>query len=158
MDLRSPNFRSESFFLAQRSVKCHVCEAQTRVVALGLPVNHEVLQDDEDDAGGQGGEVWQTVAANALLFHCEWLPKSAQARLREWAPGFGLERCWSNHCEHCGTPLDDEALHCEAGDTFVPMTEQEGSKIRLIEILEPFEAWAGGYSLDVLFLPFPRRA
>jgi hypothetical protein len=156
MSSRPPIFRSSTYFIAHRSVMCVHCKKSTRVAAVVLPVDHEVLADDEEGA-------WQTIPAPALIFGVGELPKTAEAHLRRLAPAFGWvaeetpdDASWSNSCEHCGARIDDEALHCEPGESFVPMSEVEGARIRLVEIAEPFEVWARGYSLDALYLPFKR--
>jgi hypothetical protein len=155
MDSLPPNYRSTSYFIARRNVTCGSCGASTRVVAVGLPINHEVREEDS---------AWEAVAGNALLFHIGDVPTAAEVHLRRLAPGFCEalveppdESNWANHCEHCGVQIDDHELHCEPGDTFVPISEAQGSKIRLTEIAEPFEAYAAGYSLESMFVPFPRR-
>jgi hypothetical protein len=126
---------------------------------VGLPVDHEVLDHDEDG----GAPAWQSIAAGALLFYLEELPKSVERRLCILAPGFRLAHReaapsphWLNHCAHCNAVLDDQELHCEPGDTFVPISESAGSEIQLTEIHEPFQARAGGYSLATQFLSFAR--
>lgn len=154
MELLQPNYRSSTYYIAQRSVGCPRCGASTRVAALALPINHEACEDGED---GQDS-TWATVAACALLFGVSQLPPQAGAHLRRLAPGFRQESAWSNHCEHCNAPIDDHDLHCEPGDSFVPLSETQGAQITLIEIPEPLEVWASGYSLDPLFLPCPQRA
>jgi hypothetical protein len=160
MDLPLPRFRSRGYWLAQLAMVCPFCDAATRVAGVALPANHETL----DDAGDQDS-AWQTVAANALLFFITQIPRETENHLRRLAPGFRRaasgpadgESHWANHCEHCGALLDDQELHCEPGDTFVPITAAQGSTIRLIEFDEPFEASAAGYSLEPEFLPFTRR-
>jgi hypothetical protein len=159
MDLPSPRFRSRAYWLAQLAMVCRFCGAATRVVAVALPANHETLDDAVDQGCG-----WECVAANALLFFITQIPRETERHLRQLAPGFRRadrnavsESHWANHCEHCGALLDDQDLHCEPGDTFVPITAEQGSKIRLIEIHESFEASAAGYSLEPEFLPFTRR-
>jgi hypothetical protein len=156
MDLPLPRFRSHAYWLAQLAMVCPFCEAATRVASVALPANHETLDDTDDLASG-----WQVVAANALLFFITQLSPETESHLRRLAPGYRRadsgEARWSNHCEHCGALLDDQALHGEPGDSFVPITAAQGSKIRLIEFDEPFEASAAGYSFEPEFLPFTRR-
>lgn len=154
-DSPPPNYRSKSYFIARRTVRCGSCGFSTHVAALGLPTNHEVR--DEDSA-------WEAVSANALLFYVVDLPSAAKVHLRRLAPGFREllieapdEAHWSNHCENCGLPIDDHELHCEPGETFVPISEAQGSKISVTDIAEPFEARAAGYALESMFVPFPRR-
>jgi hypothetical protein len=154
IDSLPPNFRSTTYYIARRPVTCDSCGASTRVVAVGLPLNHEVR--DEDSA-------WEAVAGHALLFFIIDLPITVQGQVRRLAPGFRedlsqtqVESHWSNHCEYCASPIDDHELHCEPGNSFVPISESQGSKISFVEIAEPFEAWAAGYSLESLFVPFPR--
>lgn len=159
MDLPLPRFRSRAYWLAQLAMVCPFCGAATRVAGVALPANHETL----DDADGQV-PTWQLAGANALLFLLTQIPQETEGHLRRLAPGFrrtdgGLtgESQWANHCEHCGALLDDQNLHCEPGDSFVPITAAQGSRIRLIEFHEPFEGSAAGYSLEPEFLPFSRR-
>jgi hypothetical protein len=159
MDLPYPKFRSRTFLLAQRLTNCWYCGGTTRVAAVGLPVDHEVLDDDEES----DALAWQSVADVALLFFIEKLSKNVRKRLRTLAPRFQLmhgaptqDSYWVNHCEHCNAVLDDHELHCEPGDTFVPISEADGSEIRLAEIHEAFHARAGGYSLAPQFVPFAR--
>jgi hypothetical protein len=159
MDLLLPRFRSRAYWLAQLAMLCPFCGAATRVAGVALPANHETLNDAAEQGCG-----WQMVAANALLFFITQLPRETQGHLQQLAPGFrradsaaAAESHWSNHCEHCGALLDDQDLHCEPGDTFVPITAEQGSRIRLIEFHESFEGSAAGYSLEPGFLPFTRR-
>ncbi len=154
MELLQPNYRSITYFIAQRSVGCPGCGASTRVAALALPINHEACEDGED---GQDS-TWATVAACALLFDVVQVSPLVEAHLRRLAPGFRQDSAWRNHCEHCNAPIDDHDLHCEPGESFVPLSETQGAQISLIEIPEPLEVWASGYSLDPLFLPCPQRA
>ena len=158
MSSRAPIFRSATYFIAHRSVMCEHCKQPTRVAAVVLPVDHEVVSDDDEEG-------WQAIPASALIFGLGQLPKAAEAHLRRVAPAFGWiaeempdGAVWSNFCERCHARIDDEALHCEPGESFVPMSEAEGTTIRLVEIAEPFEVWARGYSLDALYLPFKRRS
>jgi hypothetical protein len=167
MDLPQPGFRSLCYLVAQRVIACPFCGMRTRVAAVALPIGHEVLEDQEERGQEQGlglGTGWQAVAGNALLFFIAQLPGGAAEHLRQQAPGFGLtsnlathEIHWANHCEHCKALLDDNALHCEPGDSFVPISEAQGTRIRLTEINEPIEGSASGYALEPQFVPFKRR-
>jgi hypothetical protein len=161
MDLLQPNFRSSHYSIAQLSVDCWFCGASTRVVAVVLPNGHETLDEPDE----QGNQSWRAAAGNALLFFIDQVPRSVQVHLRLLAPGFqqawsdeAEDTQWANHCEHCDELLDDDELHCEPGGTFMPMTEAQGAKIRLIKILEPLEAAASGYSPEPEFVRFRQRA
>lgn len=157
MDLTQPNYRSSSYLIAQRWVNCASCGASTPVVALALPIGHAVREEDEEGTES----TWQEVHGCALLFHVFHVPPAVQSQLGRLAPNFRPAAdedppAWSNHCENCAAPIDDQDLHCEPGDTFVPFSEGQGANISLIEIREPFEAAASGYSLEPPFLPLPR--
>ena len=153
MDLKQ-TFRSPKYCIAQMALRCPFCGMATRVAAILLPVGHELLDEEE----GQESR-WQAVGATALLFFVTELSGGSASSLRQLAPGFACVRDrWSNHCEHCQALLDDQDLHCEPGDTFVPMDTAQGSKIRLVEIDQPIEVSAAGYSLQPEFLPIPRPA
>jgi hypothetical protein len=161
MDLQDPNFRSVYHYVAQLSVDCWWCGVTTRAVALVLPDGHEALDQPDE----QGVELWQAIAARALLFYIDKLSASAAANMCRLAPG--LRRVaseetqasvWVNHCEHCGASLSDDELHCEPGDSFVPDTEARGANVRLFKIDEALEVSAGGCSMDPEFLSFARRS
>jgi hypothetical protein len=161
MDLQEPNFRSANYYVAQLSVDCWRCGATTRAVALVLADGHEALDEpDEQDV-----QRWQAIAGTALLFYIDQLSVGAEANLCRLAPGFRQvaddetqASVWVNHCEHCGTSLSDDELHCEPGDSFVPDTEARGANVRLFKIDEALEASAGGCSMDTEFLWFARRS
>jgi hypothetical protein len=160
MDLQQPNFRSTYYYIAQLSVDCRLCGATTRVVALILPDGHEALDEPDE----QGSQPWQAFAGKALLFYIDQLPAGAAANLCRLAPGFGQvagdetqSSLWANHCEHCDALLNDDELHCEPGDSFVPDTEAQGADVRLFKIDEALEASAGGCSMDPEFLSFGKR-
>ena len=61
------------------------------------------------------------------------------------------EPAWTNHCDACGSPLDDEELFCEPGEAFFPTSDAAAAAIRLLLIEAPLEATAGGYSFDPNF-------
>jgi hypothetical protein len=154
-DSLPPHYRAKAYFIARLTVRCERCGAPTCAAALGLPASHEVC---DGDAG------WESVAANALLFHVVKVSSAAAVQVRRIAPGYrelpaepARDAHWSNHCEHCGASIDDQELHCEPGETFVPISEAQGSKICISEMQGPFEAWAAGCSLESAFVPFPRR-
>lgn len=160
MDLQYPEFRSRTYLLAKRATDCWFCGASTSVVAVGLPAGHEVLGADEES----DSSIWQSMAARALLSYIQELPTSVETRLRALAPGFRLAPgdssrapYWANHCEHCSAVLDDQELHSEPGDTFVPISQSAGLEIQLAEIDEAFEARAGGCSIEPEFLPSARQ-
>ena len=49
-----------------------------------------------------------------------------------------------NHCEHCGTQMEEEELHGDPGSPFSPVSDEDMEAIRLHEVCDPFEASAGG--------------
>ena len=57
-----------------------------------------------------------------------------------------------NHCERCGMKQGDFELFCEPEVAFMPLTAQSTKAIQIEEILEPFEALAGGYMYEPEFL------
>jgi hypothetical protein len=151
------NVRSQAYYVARTQFPCWHCGISTQLLALAVPHSHVTL-----DAESQA-EVWQRADANALLFYVERLPADIQRRLHELSQSFGLgnsaatlDAYWANHCEHCGTLLDDHELHCEPGGAFMPSSEADASTIELLEIREPFEAVAAGYAPEPEFFRFMR--
>jgi hypothetical protein len=148
---------SRSYYIARTSVQCGNCGRTTTVLALALPPDHETLNVDAEDAD------WQIAGADAFLFHVTDLSPFVQRRLLELSQthrrisnGSGSKLGWANHCEHCGSAIDDQDLHCEPGG-FMPMSEADAANIELTHIEEMFEAAAAGYALDPEFFSFMRK-
>jgi hypothetical protein len=128
-------------------------------VALVLPATHEAL-----DAESEELNLWQTGGANAILFYVVALAEGVQDRLRRLSPRFRLAHSdvtansyWANHCEHCGSLLNDHDLHCEPGAPFMPGSEGAAARIQLFEIQGPFAATAAGCAIEPEFFRFMRR-
>jgi hypothetical protein len=145
--LPDANIRSPSYFIAERQVRCAQCGQLSRVLALGLPPNHETLVQDE----------WQTVDADAFIFHVAGLPDAVSRHLLECFPEFhraggddSSESCWVNHCPHCEGVFSDDELHCEPGG-FMPSDTLEAQGILLTHVQKELSACAAGYALDPEF-------
>jgi hypothetical protein len=159
--LADANIRSETYYVARARVRCRHCGSSTGVLALAVPHNHEILDEDTQDGGSSGelaSDPWQRAAVNAILFHVERLPGDVQDRLNRISPFFRLAHSvatlnsyWANHCEHCGLLLDDHELHCEPDCGFMPSSEAAAANIQLQQIREPFEAVAAGYAFEPAF-------
>ena len=153
MQLPDANIRSSSYLIAETRVQCAHCGRPARVLAIGLPPNHESLTD--------GG--WQTVDANAFIFYIGGLPDAVSGRLAEHSADFHrtcgsdpAESHWANHCPDCAGVFNDDELHCEPGG-FMPSTPFEAQVISLTKIEQAFSAFAAGYALDPEFFASMRR-
>jgi hypothetical protein len=166
--LPGANVRSPSYFVARMSGLCPHCGLPTRLLALALPHDHETLNEDaqDDDRGSaeRPPEAWQRAGVNALLFYVERLPKEVRERLNQLSKLFRpahsaatLTTYWANHCEHCGSVLDDHELHCEPG-AFMASSETAAANIELVRIPEPFAAVAAGYAMEPEFFACMRRS
>jgi hypothetical protein len=175
--LCDPNLRSPTYYVAQTNAACRDCGLSTRLLALALPRTHETLEVGPPDAEAEldrvapdlvapdrvvsdesAADIWQHANVDAFLFYVEQLPDRVQLQLRQISPGYRQAHSavsqgiyWVNHCEHCGALLDDYELHCEPEGAFMPCSEAEAGKIHLLQILEPIEAQAAGYSPDPEF-------
>lgn len=166
--LHGANVRSQSYFVARTSVRCPHCGLATRLLALALPQDHEILdedaRDDDEDCGERPPEAWQRAGVNAFLFYVERLPGEVRDRLHQLSRLFRpahsaatLNTYWTNHCEHCGRPLDDHELHCEPG-AFMASSEAAAATIELVGIPEPFAAVAAGYAMEPEFFACMRKS
>jgi len=153
------NVRSDCFVIARTMGTCWCCGTATRLLALALPPGHETLAIDADDEGEKRAlEVWDAAICNALLFYVAYLPDAVRRRLTEFSPLYrfahsaaALGSYWANHCESCGSLLDDHDLFCEPEGAFLPMSQAGADAIQLVHIDEPFEASAAGYACDPEF-------
>ena len=162
------NVRSHGYLVARATETCWCCGAATRVLALALPRGHENLAMDADaDTDAEGGvlapEVWDAALCNAFLFYVAYLPEAVQRRLREFSSLYRFARSaatlgsyWANHCESCGSMLDDHDLFCEPEGAFLPTSHARAAAIQLVHIDEPLEAAAAGYACDPQFFESAR--
>jgi len=162
------NVRSDGYLVARATGTCWSCGAATRVFALALPPGHEALAMDADadadaDAETRPTGVWDAAIRTALLFYVALLPDAVQRRLREFSSLYRVARgaatpgsYWANHCESCGSMLDDHDLFCEPEGAFLPTSQAQAAAIQLVRIDEPLEAAAAGYACDPQFFESAR--
>jgi hypothetical protein len=152
------NIRSPRYFLAHTTGTCWRCRAPTRLFALAVPPGHETLElaDDAQD-GALAVTSWHIAAHHAFLFYIEFLPITIQNHLKQFQ-SYRFEfsdaaqgSYWANHCERCGSLLDDHELFCEPDGAFLPTSESSASAIRLQGMDEAFEAAAAGYAYEPQF-------
>jgi hypothetical protein len=150
--------RASRYYIARSAVACPHCGAATLLTALALGAGHEARDDELGD--------WQAVPANAFCFYVAAVSQAVYRCLRKCAANFkfvpagsAADGCWANHCQHCDLTIDDDELHAEPGTHgFVLCNEAHAASVDLIEIGEPFEAAAAGYSLEPEFFALMRRA
>jgi hypothetical protein len=124
------------------------------VFAFALPAGYESLNavDDEPD---DSSEVWEKSDFAAVLSYIEYLPNAVIDRIRAMTEHYRLNsdceggQFWRNHCEHCQMYIDEELLHGDIDGPFGPLGAEFSGAVRLHQVREPFEAWAGGASHDV---------
>ena len=159
------NYRSRRYSIARALQRCGCCGQLTPVVAVVLPPGHETLAFDEDaDEESAAADVWEIAEVSALLFFIEYFPEAVQGRLQGVSQHYQLGHAedgplyWTNQCSFCGAEQDDFELFCEPEGAFSPISEEAAALIRLHEVLEPFEAEAGGYAdAPELFDPARRK-
>ncbi|MGO9991582.1 MAG: conjugal transfer protein TraC [Steroidobacteraceae bacterium] len=153
------NIRSPRFLLAQTVGTCWHCRATIPLFALAVPPGHMALEpDDEAQDEETAVYTWRIAADSAFLFYVEYLPAAVQNRLKQFTRSYRLGDCagaagsyWANHCEHCGSLLDDHELFCEPDGAFLPTDESRARNIHLARIDEAFEAVAAGYAYELDF-------
>lgn len=156
--LPNANLRAQNYYIARTCVACPHCGAPTLLTALALGPAHEERDDELGD--------WQPVAGNAFCFYVAAVSREVYLRLLKSAPNFKFapegnagEGSWANHCQHCDRVISDDELHGEPGvHGFVLCSEAHAASVDLIEVCEPFEALAAGYSLEPEFFALMRRA
>jgi hypothetical protein len=145
-DRRSPNARAASYFLAESARQCWRCGRRTRVYAIMLPGNHEVLFAAEDPVDDE----WQLGGEPTLLSYVEYLEESVAEQLRVMAPRYRVDYSqttgtfyWMNHCEGCLAKLGDFETLEEWDSAFVPATRKHAEAILLREVRDgfAFAAW-----------------
>jgi len=157
------NIRSPRYYIARTVSTCWHCRSPTSLVAIAVPPGHETLDvddeasDDETQSGKTAAATWSVADHSAFLFYIDFLPAAIQDRINQHLPTYrpicGTAAAasgshWSNHCECCGSHLDDHELFCEPEGAFLPTSESTASAIHLEMVDEPFEASAAGYSYE----------
>jgi hypothetical protein len=150
-----PNVRSTKYLIVESKTRCDQCKVVTAVFAFALPASYESLYVDDDTPDDESG-TWETRGIAAVLSYVEYLPETVADHVRSVTQHYRLDRngeigstFWTNHCEHCGAPMEEEELHGDPGNPFGPMPDQGLEAIRLHEVHEPFSAWAGCESHDL---------
>jgi hypothetical protein len=148
---------------------CGHCGSSTRLLALALPPDHEVREEDGRTASNEidapDTDPWQCARGNAFLFYVELLPDAVKQRLGRLSGFFRkahskvtLTCYWANHCEQCGVLFDDHELHCELDGAFMPSSGVAAAKIELRHVHERFEVVAAGYAFEPEFFSFMPKA
>jgi hypothetical protein len=173
------NIRSSRYFLAHTTGTCWHCRARTEFFALVVPPGHETREPDDEPPDWAGDaaqnetqdeaqnetqnealavDTWCVATHHAFLFYIEFLPAVIQDRLKQFTQSYRLEFSdaaqgpyWANHCERCGSLLDDHELFCEPEGAFLPTSESSAGAIHLLALDEAFEAAAGGYAHEPQF-------
>jgi hypothetical protein len=156
---RDGNVRSCGYFVVRTSGKCPCCRASTPLIALALPPEHEILSTEADERSeNPAPETWEVAGCGALLFYVADLPDSVKHRVAEFSRRYRhaysaatQESYWANHCDRCGSLLEDHDLFCEPDGAFLPMSGASTPDLELIWTDECMEAQAGGYSCDPAF-------
>ena len=153
------NIRSHGFLLARTVATCRHCRKPTSLFALAVPPGHLTLDlPDHGEAEAPTVESWVRADCAAFLFHIEFLPAALQSLLQQLTQcdRFGFSAAepsgfWANHCEQCGSLVEDEELFCEPEGAFLPTSESSAAAIHLLKIDEEFAAAAAGYAFEPQF-------
>ena len=137
--------RARNYIILNASAVCKECGRWTHVIAIALPPEHEVLED----------QCWESASMGATVFYVADLGERVRSRVgalsmwyRRGSSGALETDHWTNHCEHCGTSQDDHDLHCEPGGAFVPLGRSDATPVHCLVVNEPFEGSADGYSYE----------
>lgn len=158
------NMRAAGYFVAQAIAACARCRQATRLIALGLPAHHEVLEPDDVPDDADAMDAWVRADHPALLFQIAHLSENVRMQVAGIQPAYspkisaaGGESWWTNHCEHCGSPFDDQDLFCEPGGAFFPVSDAEARLIQVLTRDEAIEVDASGYAPEPAFYHSMRR-
>jgi len=111
---------SEEAFVVAAEAPCVACGKRIEVICIYC----------ESGTDADAGEMmWQFTLSNI------WAMDGAlAAQLGRWPlyrSGAGEERCFANHCPHCGEVQEDDLLHSEPGDVFFCVPEAQRGLITL---------------------------
>jgi hypothetical protein len=151
-----PNVRSVRYIIVLSRACCTLCSVVTAVFAFALPAGYESLNVDDDTPDDESG-TWEAPGMAAILSYVEYLPESVADRIRVLTSHYRIdqdnhsgESLWMNHCQNCGALLDEEELHGDPNCPFGPLPCEGLEALVLHEVREPFEAWAGAESRDLV--------
>jgi hypothetical protein len=148
---QTPNVRAPRYFIVESKSRCPQCKNVTTVVAVALPNGYESYV--EDDKSG----AWEMPGSAAVLSYVEYLPETIAHRVSATSLNYRLDseeesgcEIWLNHCEHCRAKLPEEELHGDPDAAFGAVPQEGFGVMRLQDMHEPFEAWAGCESHHVM--------
>src|ERR1700679_2790590 len=79
--------RSHGYFVARTRVRCPYCGLPTGLLAVAVPDDHEILNedvgDDADDLAEPSTEVWERASMNAFLFYVHHRMDGVRATLNQ---------------------------------------------------------------------------
>jgi hypothetical protein len=158
------NLRSSSYFILRVAWYCRHCGESTHAHALALPETHEILQlDDAVQPGARPQDSWECAAITAVIFYVGYIGESVRRHLSQHLPHYARDldemtgsSYFMNHCDRCGAKQPDHELHEEYPAAFGSRRSGQAFEVRLIEVPEPFEAHAGGYTIEPAFHVFKR--
>ncbi len=151
-----PNARSARYLIVESRILCLQCNTVTAVFAFALRAGYESLFVDDDTPDDEDG-TWEAPGVGAVLSYVEYLSEPVASRIRAMTQHYQLDihgdtghTFWMNHCAHCGAQLEEEELHGEPEGPFRRLPYEGPEAIRVSEVHEPFEAWAGRESHDTM--------
>ncbi len=124
--------------IAKNDRYCWKCNKETPLIAIcGLEIITQDYMDDDSD-----NVEWYVGKENLALFsNVTYLPKQIISKIQAIFPFFKLTysktvqgKYWANNCVHCNSIQGDFFNHGEPGGAFCPMSEEEGSMIKLNKI------------------------
>lgn len=143
-----PNVRAPDYKVATGRRCCWHCQQLTRVFAIVLPAQHEVLIIAEEPSN----DCWQAGEGLALLSYIERLLEPVAVYMSRLAARYRVDYShttgtfyWMNHCEHCQARLGDFETLLEFEAPFHALGTNSNA-FNLQEIAEPFAARCGSYT------------
>lgn len=161
------NIRAPYWYIAQTLGACWKCREETLLTSILLPVGHETLEADENDANDEAADsealqtYWMVHKKPAFVFYIDDMPRGISTQLGQLKHYLSKDyskttdsRYWMNHCQHCHAKQGDFPLHCEPNGYFCPLEVRYGQSIELRTINTPFSAACNGISHDHIHIHF----
>ncbi len=169
-----PNFKANSYWIAETMSECWKCESSMKYVGLLLDYNHERLENIVDEDAGFKPEDIQTKAyqewensiesvrwvrqkLKAMPFYLKLIDNTVLARIKLINTDYFMDYSkhmdcsyFMNHCHKCLMIQGDFHVFQEPDGPFCPTSNISVSKIKLHHFKEKCIGLSDGFSIDPL--------
>ncbi|KJV59284.1 putative dNA primase [Rickettsia felis str. Pedreira] len=152
------NLKAPYFYLAPTQRKCFKCGKNTKINAIVLPEDFEVLNDEESEIAEDSNKVSKLVFDCmdyvSIISYIQAISSSAYSEILKYTNNYAINysatvnaRYFMSTCQNCGVVQGDNYSIQEFNSPFSPVEVEDFSKISFKKILVPIMLDASDWSI-----------